>query len=197
VWLVEGPWGNQHGFCSEKTVGRQKNWEHVVSAKIKERIRSQLWLVFLVRTVMNTAFRIIYPFLPSLARGLGISLTAASGLVTLRMVAGMGAPFLGPLADRHDRRRMMEIALLIFALASLLLAGIGTFTAAAIAFTLYGLAKALYYPAVHAYVGDAVPYDGRGQAVGIIELSWSASWLLGVPASGFLIEHLYPSFHRL
>lgn len=139
--------------------------------------------------MINTAFRIIYPFLPSLARGLGISLTAASGLVTLRMVAGMGAPFLGPLADRHDRRRMMEIALLIFALASLLLAGIGTFTAAAVAFTLYGLAKALYYPAVHAYVGDAVPYDERGQAVGIIELSWSASWLLGVPASGFLIEH--------
>jgi predicted MFS family arabinose efflux permease len=156
--------------------------------QVGERKGVQLLLLFLVRTVINTAFRIIYPFLPSMARGLGISLTAASRLVTLRMVAGMGAPFLGPLADRHGRRRIMEIALLLFTLASLVLAGLGTFTAAAVAFTLYGLSKALYYPAVHAYVGDAVPYDKRGRAVGVIELSWSAAWLLGVPASGFLIE---------
>lgn len=150
--------------------------------------RTWLLIVFLNRTVLNTSFRIIYPFLPSIARGLGISLTAAGGLVTLRMVAGMGAPFLGPLADRHGRRHMMEIALLLFTLASLLLAGIGTLAAAAIAFTLYGIAQALYHPAVHAYVGDTVPYHERGRAIGVIELSWSSAWLLGVPTSGFLIE---------
>jgi len=151
---------------------------------------SGTWLatLFTGRTVLNVAFRIIYPFLPSIARGLGISLAAASGLVTLRMVARIGAPFLGPLADRYGRLRMMEVALLFFTLASLLLAGIGTLTAAAIAFTLYGVAHALYYPAMHAYVGDAVPFHERGRAVGVIELSWSVAWLLGVPASGFLIE---------
>lgn len=158
-----------------------------MSVQIKKRIVSQLWRVFLVRTVINTVFRIIYPFLPSLARGLGISLTTASGLVTLRMVAGMGAPFLGPLADRYGRRRMMEVAMLLFTLASLALA-IGTLIASAIAFTIYGIARALYNPTVHAYVGDIVPYHKRGRAVGLVELSWSAAWLLGVPGSGFLIE---------
>jgi MFS family permease len=49
------------------------------------------------------------------------------------MVATIGAPFLGLLADRHGRRHMMEIALLLFTLASLLLAGIGTLAAAEIA----------------------------------------------------------------
>jgi len=145
-------------------------------------------IVFLARVALNTAHRIIYPFLPSIARGLGISLTAASGLVTLRVVAGLAAPFLGPLADRYGRRRTMEIALLIFTLASLLLAGIGTLAAVAIAFVLYGVAKVLYDPAMHAYLGDTVPYHERGRAVGIIELSWSSAWLLGVPVSGFLIE---------
>jgi len=144
--------------------------------------------LFIGRTVLNVAFRIIYPFLPSIARGLGISLTAATGLVTLRMVARLGAPFLGPLADRHGRRRIMKVAMLLLTLASLLLAGVGTFAAAVIAFALYGIAHALYYPAMHAYVGDAVPYHERGRAVGVIELSWAAAWLLGVPASGFLIE---------
>ncbi|MFQ6102345.1 MAG: MFS transporter [Anaerolineae bacterium] len=147
-----------------------------------------LSIIFMGRTVLNVVFRIIYPFLPSIARGLGISLTAASGLVTLRMVAGMGAPFLGPLADRQDRRRVMVVALLLFALAGLLMAGMGTLAAAAIAFMLFGVAKALHDLATYAYVGDVVPYRERGRAAGIIELSWSVAWLLGVPASGFLIE---------
>jgi predicted MFS family arabinose efflux permease len=149
---------------------------------------NRLAIVFLVRTVVNTSFRIIYPFLPSIARGLGISLAAASRLVTLRVVAGLGAPFLGALADRHGRRRAMEVALLLFALSGLLLAGLGTLAAAVVAFALYGFAKVLYDTAVHAYVGDEVPYRERGRAVGIVELSWSGAWLLGVPASGLLIE---------
>ena len=150
--------------------------------------RTQLPIVFAVRTAVNAPVRIIYPFLPSIARGLGISLTAASQLVTLRMVAGLAAPLLGLLADRYGRRRVMEVALSLFALASLLMAGVGTLAAAAAAFALYGLAKALYDPAVHAYVGDQVPYRERSRAVGILELSWSGAWLLGVPASGLLIE---------
>jgi len=151
-------------------------------------LRTSLLIVVLARTTINTSFRIIYPFLPGIARGLGISLTAASGLITLRFVAGMAAPFLGPLADRYGRRRMMKVGLLLFTLASLLLAGIGTFAAAAGAFVLYGIAKVLYDPAVHAYLGDTVPYHERSRAVGAVELSWSSAWLIGVPASGFLIE---------
>jgi len=145
--------------------------------------------MFTARTTINVAARIVYPFLPSLARGLGISLAAASRLITLRMVGGMIAPLLGLLADLYGRRRVMQAALLLFALAGLVMAGGGTLPTAAVAFTLYGLAKALYDPALYAYIGDQVPYRERGRVTGVIELSWSGAWLLGVPASGFLIEH--------
>jgi predicted MFS family arabinose efflux permease len=150
--------------------------------------QTQLAIIFITRTAINTSFRIIYPFLPSIARGLGISLKTAGALVTLRMVARLASPFLGSLADRYGRRRVMEIALLLFSLASLLLASLGTFTAAVIAFILYGVAKAIHDPAVYAYLGDTVPYYKRGRTIGAVELAWSSAWLLGVPASGFLIE---------
>jgi len=148
------------------------------------------WLpvILVARTTLNAASRIVYPFLPSIARGLDISLAAAGGLVTLRMVAGLAAPFLGPLADLRSRRGVMEMALLVFSMAGLLLAGIGTLPAAAVAFTLYGLSKILYDPTMHAYIGDTVPYSGRARAIGILELAWSGAWLIGVPAAGFLIE---------
>jgi predicted MFS family arabinose efflux permease len=150
-------------------------------------------VIFLARTVLNTAQRIIYPFLPSIARGLDISLTAASGLVSLRMIAGLAAPLLGPFAERQGRRRSMETGLFVFTLASLFLVssgslGTATLIATAAAFLLYGLSKVLYDPAMHAYLGDVVPYRTRGRAIGIIELSWSSAWLIGVPLAGFLIE---------
>lgn len=150
-------------------------------------------VIFAVRTVLNTAHRIVYPFLPSIARGLGISLAAASGLVTVRMIAGLAAPFFGPLSDRHSRRRTMEVALVLFVLAGLLLVGAGSLTTGALvasvaAFALYGLTKVIYDPTVHAYLGDTVPYRERGRAIGIVEFSWSSAWLIGVPVAGFLID---------
>ncbi len=150
--------------------------------------KTPLSIILPARIVLNTTFRIIYPFLPGIARGLGLSLAAASRLVTLRMVGMMAAPILGPLADRYGRRRTMTVALLVFALGSPLLSGAGTLAVAALAFVIYGVAKSLYDPAVYAYLGDTVPYRERGRTIGIVELSWSGAWLLGVPASGFLIE---------
>ena len=151
-------------------------------------LRRSLVIIFLARTALNTSHRIIYPFLPSIARGLGISLTAASFLVTSRLVAGLAAPLMGPVAERHRRRRVMETGLLLFVVAGFLLAGSRGFALAIIAFVLFGLSKVIYDPAVHAYLGDTVPYARRGRAVGVVELSWSSAWLVGVPAAGFLIE---------
>jgi predicted MFS family arabinose efflux permease len=145
-------------------------------------------IIFFARTTLSTAQRIVYPFLPSLARGLGISIGAATSLVTLRMVAGVAAPLLGPYADRLGRRRTMEFALFVFALAGILLVGVDAIAAAAAAFLLYGLSRATYNPSVQALLGDLVPYGERGRVVGRAELSWATAWLLGVPIAGLLIE---------
>jgi predicted MFS family arabinose efflux permease len=59
---------------------------------------------------------------------------------------------------------------------------------AVLAFVLTGLAKVVYDPAIQAYVGDRVPYSRRGLAIGVIEVSWSAGLLLGVPLVGFAIQ---------
>lgn len=150
--------------------------------------RKQMIIIFFARTTLATATRIVYPFLPSLARGLGISIGAATSLVTLRMVAGVAAPLLGPYADRLGRRRTMELALFVFALAGLLLVGIDAIAAAAVAFLLYGFTRALYNPSLQALLGDLVPYGERGRIVGRAELSWATAWLLGVPIAGLLIE---------
>lgn len=151
---------------------------------------SQLAHIFLTRTALNSPHRIIYAFLPAIAGGLGISLAAASGLVAARTLAGLAAPLSGLLADRFGRRPVMEAGLLLFILASLALVSTGSYALALVAFVLYGLSKVMFDPAVHAFLGDSVPYRRRGRAIGTLEMSWSAAWLVGVPISGLLIEYL-------
>ena len=46
----------------------------------------------------------------------------------------------------------------------------------------------VYLPAVQAYLGDAIAYHERGQAMAITELGWSMSFILGIPLVGFLIS---------
>ncbi|HNS49784.1 MAG TPA: MFS transporter [Anaerolineae bacterium] len=149
----------------------------------------QMVFLFGARIVLNTAYRIVYPFLPAIARGLDISIASASRLVSLRLLPGLAAPWLGSVGDRKGRRRMIEVALVLFALAGLLVASAGATWAFGAALVLYGFSKVVFDPSIHALLGDIIPYDRRARAIGIVELSWSAAWLFGVPLSGYLIQH--------
>jgi predicted MFS family arabinose efflux permease len=144
--------------------------------------------ILLSRTTINSSFRVVYPFLPAISRGLGVPLTAVSLLLTLRALAGLSSPLFGPLSDRYGRRSLMLAGLGMLAVATALMAGWPIYGVAVVAFVLIGLSKTTYDPAMQAYLGDAVPYHRRGRVMGLTELSWAAAWLVGVPAAGFLIE---------
>jgi MFS family permease len=60
-------------------------------------------VILLSRTALNIAFRIVYPYLPAISRGLDIPLSFATQLITLRILGLMAAPFLGLLSDRYGR----------------------------------------------------------------------------------------------
>jgi predicted MFS family arabinose efflux permease len=50
------------------------------------------------------------------------------------------------------------------------------------------LSKTLFDPTVQAYFGDRIPYEQRGTALAVTEMAWSLSFILGVPAMGYLIN---------
>jgi predicted MFS family arabinose efflux permease len=147
-----------------------------------------LGIILLARTTINISHRVAYPFLPAISRGLGISLTAASVLITVRSLVGLSSPLFGPVSDRYGRRIIMLAALVVLSAGALLLTGMPIYAAAIAAFALFGISKAIYDPALQAYIGDLVPYQRRGRIMGITEFAWAASWLVGVPAAGYLIE---------
>ena len=84
------------------------------------------FLVF--KLAINTIVRAIYPFLPAIARGLGISLPAAGALVSIRWAASMGAPFVvGTIGRRRPPTALMVLGASLFSLGSIVTAATGVF----------------------------------------------------------------------
>jgi predicted MFS family arabinose efflux permease len=148
--------------------------------------RSLAVLLF-ARISLNLQYRIVYPFLPAISRGLGVPLETASLLVTVRSLLGALSPAYGLAADRYGRRPLMLSGLIALTVGAALTAVAPGMGIALIAFGLLGFSKAAYDPAMQAYVGDAVPYERRGRVMSLLELSWSLSWFIGVPLAGFVI----------
>jgi len=143
--------------------------------------------MLLARITLNIVYRITYPFLPVIARGLGVNLTSAGLLVTARAAGGLTSPIFGPLSDTWGRKRLLLVGVAFLIVGAAICAALPYYAAFLAAFVTFGLAKAIFDPTMQAFIGDRVPYERRGRVMGITELSWSAAWLLGVPSAGWFI----------
>jgi len=141
-----------------------------------------------LRTILNTAHRMVYPFLPVFARGLGVDISTMSLLMTARSLLGATSPLFAPIADRRGRKFGMLLGMAVFTL------GVGLVTISpsvwtlAIALMLAMIGKYMFDPAMQAYFGDRIPYHQRGTALAVTEVAWSMSFIIGVPVVGFLID---------
>ena len=150
----------------------------------------QLGAATLARVLLNTARRFAYPFAPALSRGLGVPLTSISSLLAVNQATGLLSPPFGLLSDRWGHRRLMLTGLAMLIVGMLAGGAWPVYSMVMLALALAGLGKSVYDPALQAYVGERVPYQRRGMAIGAIEFSWAGSSLLGIPLIGLLIDRL-------
>ncbi len=140
------------------------------------------------RLVLNTARRFAYPFAPVLSRGLGVSLSAITSLIAINQVTSLLGAFIGPLSDRLGYRKMMIAGMAMLATGMLAAAIFPIYAVVLVALFLAGLGKSIFDPAVQAWVGNRVPYRRRARVMGIMETSWSASTLIGIPLIAILMD---------
>ena len=141
----------------------------------------------LIRVVINTSYRMIYPFLAVFARGLGVEISVVSGLVANRAIAGAATPFLFPFIETRGRKFGMSLGLGFFVLAMGMVAIYPSLTTLGIALILAMVGKTIFDPSLTSYIADHVSYEKRGTAIAVSEFAWSLAFILGVPAVGFLI----------
>jgi predicted MFS family arabinose efflux permease len=139
------------------------------------------------RAVHDIAARMVYPFLPDFAKGLGITIEQMGGLIALRNGVGIVAPAFGALSDRIGHRRSAMLGLMVLGIGLLITGIASSLGLAAIGFILSGIGSAIFIPTLLAYVSDRVPFARRGRVTGAIEMTWGLAGMIGVPLMGVII----------
>jgi predicted MFS family arabinose efflux permease len=162
--------------------------ESKTESRRQKSIALQVGTAVVTRIVLNTARRFAYPFAPALSRGLSVPLTAVTSMIAVNQLTSVLGILFGPLADRLGYRRMMCAGLAVLA-AGMFAGGLFPFFFVILAaLFLAGLGKTIFDPAIQAHVGERVPIQRRGLAIGLLEVSWAGSTLLGIPLIGILID---------
>lgn len=145
-------------------------------------------LIFLIRLIVDTSFRMVYPFIPQISEGLKLGITAFSWLLTIRSTSGLLGPAIGALADRIGRRKVMTVALLIQTLG---MAGLAFSQGwwSALPMFLVGLATNAYLPSQQAYISDQVTYERRGRALASVDIAFAFSGLVVMPLIGWVMNN--------
>ena len=150
-------------------------------------IRIQVIALTLCQTVMCTGHRMIYPFLPAIARGVGVDLRTMSLAVSARSSLGLFGPLLGSLADTWSRKSAMLVSFGLLCLGLTLVVVWPVFPALVLSMLLIAAAWIFLQAGLKAYLGDEIHYTRRGLAVAVTEFGWSWAFLFGMPLVGWLI----------
>src|SRR5262249_36270829 len=151
-------------------------------------------LLYVLAAIQFTAvvdFLIILPLGPQYMRVFGISPAQFGVIVSAyALSAGVSGVATGVFLDRFDRKRALLVLYLGFPLGTLFCAlapGYYLLVAArAVAGAFGGVSGAL----ILAIIGDVVPEERRGAAMGLVMSSFSVASICGVPIGLLLASHL-------
>ncbi|MDA3787086.1 MAG: MFS transporter [Desulfobacula sp.] len=140
------------------------------------------------KLLFNITRRLIYPFAPEFARGLNVNLSAITSVIAINQATSLFGPVGASFADKYGYRILMLFSLGILTIGTLAAGLIPVYSVLVICLFLSGLAKSIFDPSLQAFIAHFVPFEKRGQIIGITELSWAGSTLVGIPLAGITIE---------
>lgn len=138
------------------------------------------------RLVSNACYRFAPPFVAVIARGLDVTVGQLGIALMVGEFAGLLSPVIGRRIDRSNRLAGMTFgmsALFVGVVGAAVSPNIIVFT---VAMFVLSASKVVFDTALIVWVNDHVPYERRGQVVGVIETSWALGLFIGVSAMGLV-----------
>ena len=138
------------------------------------------------RLVSNACYRFAPPFVAVIARGLDVTVGQLGIALMIGEFAGLLSPVIGRRIDRSNRLAGMTFgmsALFVGVVGAAVSPNIVVFT---VAMFVLSASKVVFDTALIVWVNDHVPYERRGQVVGVIETSWALGLFIGVSAMGLV-----------
>ena len=153
-----------------------------LTALPRERERALLWLLALTQFTIIMDFMIMMPLGPQIMSAFVIGPPAfATAVSAYAWCAGLSGLFAATYIDRFDRKKLLLLVFVLFALSNLACALATSFTMLQAARAFAGLTAGVLGSIVMAVVSDVIPQSRRGAATGIVMTSFSLAAVFGVP----------------
>lgn len=142
-----------------------------------------MFLAALDQTIVSTA-------LPTIVGDLG-GLRWLSWVVTAYLLAStVVVPLYGKFGDLYGRKRVLQVAIVLFLLGSVLCGAAQNMTELVLLRALQGLGGGGLMVVAMAAIGDVIPPAERGRYQGLFGGVFGLATVVGPLAGGFLVEHL-------
>jgi predicted MFS family arabinose efflux permease len=145
-------------------------------------------ILFLIFFLASSDNQMISPLLPKIASDFGMDQGALGSLIgpSYALAAAFAALVIGPLSDRHGRRRFLLYSTILFGVSLLSVRLISSPVALAGGRLLTGLAAGTFSTCSIAYVGDYFPYKRRAVAMSVVQAGYFAALAVGIQIANTL-----------
>lgn len=146
-----------------------------------------LFPLALATFAVGTDAFVIAGLLPAIAADLGVSIPAAGQLVTVfALTLAVAAPILTWLLSPLDRRKALQLALLVFVVGNVVTALSPTYLLALLARTLTALGAATITATASSAAVSITPAERRGRAMALVIGGLTLSTALGMPLGNLI-----------
>jgi predicted MFS family arabinose efflux permease len=157
------------------------------SAAVRPALPAVLWPMLFGNFVIGTGVMAVPGTLNEISTSMQVSPATAGQLISAgATLMCLGAPLFAALVAGWDRRRLLALSMVWYALLHLACAWAPSFGWLMVLRVLAVVAPAIFTPQAAACVGLLVPPEQRGRAITFIFLGWSVASVLGMPISAFI-----------
>lgn len=147
------------------------------------------WALLLGNFAIGCGVMVAPGALNDLVRELQVSVALGGQLVAVSaVVMAVGAPLIAALAGGADRRRMLTLAMLWYAIGHALAALMPDYASLLPVRAASVLSAAAFTPQAAAALSVMVPPAQRGRAIAFVFLGWSLASVAGLPISSWIAE---------
>ncbi|HMS27688.1 MAG TPA: MFS transporter [Burkholderiaceae bacterium] len=155
--------------------------------------KRELWLLLTLAGIQLSHildFMIMMPLGPQFTRIFAITDAQFGMLVSAyTLAAGASGLLAATYLDKVDRKKLLLTLYVLFGLATLACGLAPTYSSLMLARVMAGMFGGVLSALSQTIIGDVIPFERRGRAMGIVMTSFSVATVAGVPLGLFLAAH--------
>jgi DHA1 family inner membrane transport protein len=149
--------------------------------------RNLLWALLFGNFVIGTGILLPAGMLSDIALAFDVSIPSAGTLMLVSgVVVAIGAPLIAAVTSHIDRRRILVVSMLLYAVCHAISAIAPTFEILLAARFALAISAAIFTPQAAATLSALLPPERRSAAITMVFVGWSLATVGGMPLGGYI-----------